>query len=131
MTSTPPAATLWNEKISLAAVVDSSDDAIVGCSVTGIIRTWNGGAERLYGYSAQEAIGQHVRMLVPPELHDELYGMLTACIAGEPIRNVQTVRLAKDGTAVDVSISAAPIARRVGPSLASPPSFATSANSCG
>jgi PAS domain S-box-containing protein len=96
-------------EINLAAVVDSSDDAIVSTSVTGIIRTWNGGAERLYGYSAEEAVGQPVRMLAPPDRHQELEGMMAACLAGETIRNVQTVRLMKDGTPVDVSISAAPI----------------------
>lgn len=96
-------------EINLAAVVDSSDDAIVGCSVTGTIRTWNGGAERLYGYTADEAIGQSIRILVPPELHSDLERMMTACASGENIRNVQTVRLAKGGTHVDVSISAAPI----------------------
>jgi PAS domain S-box-containing protein len=101
-------------EINLAAVVDSSDDAIVGCSVTGTIRTWNGGAERLYGYSADEAIGQPLRMLVPPELHDELQGMMAACLSGETIRHVQTVRIAKNGTPVDVSISAAPIRSAAG-----------------
>jgi PAS domain S-box-containing protein len=96
-------------EINLAAVVDSSDDAIVGCSVNGIIRTWNSGAERLYGYSAEDAIGQSVRMLVPPELQAELQGMMEACLDGKNIRNVQTTRVAKDGTLVAVSISAAPI----------------------
>jgi len=98
-----------DREIMLAAVVDSSEDAIVGCSVTGIIRTWNGGAVRLYGYSAEEAIGRPVETLVPPEQLDELHGMIEACLAGKTIRNVQTVRLAKNGTPVFVSISAAPI----------------------
>jgi PAS domain S-box-containing protein len=96
-------------EITLAAVVDSSDDAIVGCSVNGIIRTWNGGAVRLYGYSADEAIGLSVEMLVPPESQEELQGMMEACLAGKTIKNLQTVRLAKNGTPVVVSISAAPI----------------------
>jgi len=96
-------------EVTLAAVVDSSDDAIVGCSVTGIIRTWNGGAERLYGYRADEAIGQPVQMLVPADRRDELLGMMDACLAGKSIKSVQTVGLAKDGSPIDVSISASPI----------------------
>jgi PAS domain S-box-containing protein len=96
-------------EVTLAAVVDSSDDAIVGCSVTGTIRTWNGGAEQLYGYTAAEAIGQSLRMLVPDDLRDEVEGMMEACLDGKTIRKVQTVRLAKGGTPVVVSISGSPI----------------------
>jgi PAS domain S-box-containing protein len=96
-------------EVTLAAVVDSSDDAIVGSSVNGIIRTWNRGAERLYGYSADEAIGLPMRVLVPPEQLAEFDGIVEACLAGQTIKNVQTVRLAKDGTPVVVSISASPI----------------------
>ncbi len=96
-------------EITLAAVVDSSDDAIVGSSVNGIIRTWNRGAERLYGYSAAEAIGLPMRVLIPPEQLPEFEGIVEACLDGKTIKNVQTVRLAKDGTSMVVSISAAPI----------------------
>jgi PAS domain S-box-containing protein len=101
-------------EINLAAVVDASEDAIVGTSVVGIIRTWNGGAERLYGYTADEAIGQPMRMLVPPHLREEAETILAACAAGERIRNAPTVRLTKNGALVDVSVSVSPIRSAAG-----------------
>jgi PAS domain S-box-containing protein len=95
--------------INLTTVTDASDDAIIGSSVTGIIRTWNGGAERLFGYSSTQAIGQSMRLIVPPELNAEHDGILAACAAGERLEHVQTVRLTKTGTLLDVSLSVAPI----------------------
>lgn len=101
-------------EITLAAVVDSSDDAIIGSSLTGVIRTWNGGAERLYGYRADEAIGQPLRILTPPDLYNELEGIVATLIAGHSVRNVQTVRITKSGELVDVSVSASPIRSATG-----------------
>jgi PAS domain S-box-containing protein len=98
----------------LAAIVDASDDAIIGASVTGIIRTWNAAAARLYGYPADEAIGQSVRLIVPPEFQDEMDGILAAGAAGESVTHLQTVRVTKSGRLVDVALTISPIRDRSG-----------------
>ena len=81
----------------LAAVVANSNDAIIGCTIEGIIRSWNIGAERIYGYTAEEAIGRPLHLLIPPERLDEFPRMLTAVRKGESLANYETVRLRKDG----------------------------------
>jgi PAS domain S-box-containing protein len=93
----------------LAAIVASSQDAIVGRSLDGTIETWNAGAERLYGYSAEEAVGRSITMLVPPDRIAELDRIHEAVARGESVPQFETVRRRKDGTVVDVSLSLSPI----------------------
>ncbi|HEU4342015.1 MAG TPA: PAS domain S-box protein, partial [Candidatus Binatia bacterium] len=96
-------------KARLAAIVESSDDAIVSKDLDGIITSWNRGAERLFGYTAQEAIGQPVTMLMPPERFDEEPGILQRIRRGESIEHYETVRRRKDGTLLDISLTVSPI----------------------
>ena len=93
----------------LAAIVESSDDAIIGKDLNGIITTWNRGAERLFGYSEQETIGQSVTMLMPPDRVDEEAVILERIRRGERIDHFETVRRRKDGTLLDISLSVSPI----------------------
>jgi PAS domain S-box-containing protein len=93
----------------LAAIVESSDDAIVGKDLNGIITSWNRGAEILFGYTAGQMIGQSVQRLIPPEQKDEESGILERLRRGEPIRYDETIRRRQDGTLVDVSLSISPI----------------------
>ena len=98
----------------LAAIVESSDDAIVSKTLGGIITTWNASAEQLLGYSAQEAVGRPVIMLFPPERLNEEQDILARITRGERIHHFDTVRLRKDGTRVDVSVTISPITDRHG-----------------
>jgi PAS domain S-box-containing protein len=93
----------------LAAIVESSDDAIVSKDLTGIIKTWNAGAQRLFGYTADEAIGQPVTMLMPPDRVDEEPDILARIARGETINHYETVRRRKDGSLVDISLTVSPI----------------------
>ena len=92
----------------LASIVDYSDDAIIGKSLEGIIVNWNKGAERLYGYSADEVIGKPISILLPPDRPDELLEIITKLRQGEII-NEETVRRRKDGTLIDVALTVSPI----------------------
>jgi PAS domain S-box-containing protein len=92
----------------LAAIVESSDDAITSTTLDGIVVSWNAGAERLYGYAAAEIIGRSVSMLLPPERHDELTRLLDRVGRGESTRHLETTRRAKDGRNVDVSLTVSP-----------------------
>jgi two-component system CheB/CheR fusion protein len=93
----------------LAAIVESSDDAIVSKTLDGQILTWNSGAERLFGYTATEAIGQSITMLIPPERQDEEPALLARLRRGEPIEQFETVRVTKDGRRIDISLTVSPI----------------------
>lgn len=93
----------------MAAVVESSDDAIIGETLDGIILSWNSGAEKLYGYSRLEAIGQPITMIAAPERHQEIREILQKLKTGEAIRHFETVRVAKDGHLIDVSLTLSPI----------------------
>ena len=97
------------ERDRLAAIVESSEDAIIGKTLDGVITSWNGGACRLYGYSAEEAIGKPVAFLVPPDRPDELPEILSRLRAGQKVAHLETVRIRKDGTAVNVAITVSPI----------------------
>jgi len=97
------------ERARLAAIVESSDDAIVGKDIDGIIMTWNRGAERLFGYTAREAVGQPVMMLIPPDRKDEEASILERIRRGQSIASFDTVRCRKDGTPVDVSLTLSPV----------------------
>ena len=98
----------------LAAIVESSDDAIISKSLDSIIRSWNAGAEKIFGYTAKEAIGQSIRMLIPKELQDEEDMILARLRRGERIDHFVTVRQRKDGRRLDVSITVSPIRSRDG-----------------
>ncbi len=93
----------------LAAVVESSEDAIVTADRDGSIQSWNGAAERLYGYRAAEAIGQPVGIIAPPEQGDEPRDLLAKALAGARLDRHETQRVAKDGTVIDVSLTVSPI----------------------
>jgi PAS domain S-box-containing protein len=93
----------------LAAIVESSDDAIVGKTLDGVIRSWNAGAERIFGYKAEEAIGKPITLIIPPELLDEEKSILARLAAGERIEHYETVRLAKDGRRLNISLTVSPI----------------------
>jgi two-component system CheB/CheR fusion protein len=93
----------------LAAIVESSDDAIVSKDLNGVITSWNAGSERLFGYTAQEAIGRSVVMLIPRERLDEEPDILQRIRRGERVENYETVRCHKDGTLLDVSLTISPI----------------------
>ena len=96
-------------KAKLAAIVESSDDAIVSKNLNGIITSWNRGAERIFGYTAQEAIGQPVTMLMPPDRVNEEPSILMRVRRGEKIDHYETIRRRKDGTLLDVSLTVSPL----------------------
>jgi PAS domain S-box-containing protein len=93
----------------LAAIVASSEDAIVSKTLDGIIQTWNAGAERLFGYSREEVVGQSVLLLIPPERQGEEPKILKRIRAGERVEPFESVRRRKDGSLVDVSLTVSPI----------------------
>ncbi len=97
------------KQAELAAIVASSDDAIIGKTVDGIITSWNKGAERLYGYTAGEAIGQSISMLAPPELKKEVPDLLRKIAKGEHLKRFRTQRVRKDGRRILVSLLLSPI----------------------
>jgi PAS domain S-box-containing protein len=93
----------------LAAIVDSSDDAIISKTLQGVITSWNGAAERLFGYTAQEAIGQPITMIIPLDRRDEETTILARLSRGERIEHFDTVRVRKDGTKLEISLTISPV----------------------
>ena len=94
----------------LASIVDSSDDAIVSKTLEGVITSWNqSAAERLFGYPASEAIGQHISLIIPPDRRDEEKRILADLREGRRIEHFETVRLHKDGTRLDISLTISPL----------------------
>lgn len=93
----------------LVAIVESSHDAIVSKDLDGIIKTWNRGAERLFGYSAEEAVGKSITMLIPPDRLDEEPGILSRIRRGEMVDHFETVRRRKDGSLFDISLTISPV----------------------
>ena len=93
----------------LAAVVDSSEDAIVSKTLDGIITSWNASAERLFGYTAGEALGQHITLIIPPNRRDEETLIIGKIRKGERIEHFDTVRVRKDGTQFDISLTISPV----------------------
>ncbi|MGA3109916.1 MAG: PAS domain S-box protein [Candidatus Bathyarchaeia archaeon] len=98
----------------LAAIVESSDDAIIGKTLDGVITSWNRGAEKLYGYSAEEAKGKPITILIPPDHRDELPKILYQIRKGEHIQHFETQRMRKDGYVVQVSLAVSPIRDSMG-----------------
>ena len=97
------------ERLRLAAIIETSDDAIYSMTFDGRVTSWNRGAERLYGYTAPEMIGRPVNLLVPPDLHGELECLLIAAAQGEAFAPLETVRLTKTGAHLDVALSVSPV----------------------
>ena len=93
----------------LANVVESSDDAIITKSLDGTIDSWNKGAEQMYGYSADEVLGKNISILAPPELKKEAFELIEKIKQGEKIQHYQTLRLKKDKTVINVSITISPV----------------------
>lgn len=98
----------------LAAIVESSDDAIVSKTLAGIITTWNKGAERIFGYTADEAVGRPVTIIIPEDRLDEEPKILARIQAGERVDHFETVRRRKDGTLIDISLTISPIRNNSG-----------------
>jgi len=98
----------------LAAIVESSDDAIVSKTLDGVITSWNRGAERLYGYAAAEAIGRQVSLIVPAGRHAEESDVLARLRRGETVAHFETERLAKDGRTISVSLTSSPVRNALG-----------------
>ena len=93
----------------LAAIVESSEDAIIGKTLEGIVTSWNKGAERLFGYSADEMLGRSITRIAPPDRLDEESLILSRVRGGEPVEHYETVRVCKDGRAIDVSLTVSPV----------------------
>src|SRR5262249_18180744 len=93
----------------LAAIVQSSDDAIISKDLNGIILSWNRGAERVFGYTAEETVGRSITMLLPPDRLEEEATILGTLVRGERIDHFETERITKDGRRIDISLSVSPI----------------------
>lgn len=106
---TERAAQLQASTERIRAIIESSDDAIIGKTLEGIVTSWNPGAERLFGYAAAEAIGRSVAMLLPPDREGEEREIVEQISRGNHVDHFETVRLRKDGSSVDVSVSISPL----------------------
>ena len=102
------------EMFRLAAIVEGSDDAIVAKDLNSIIQTWNAAAERIFGYTADEAIGQHIGLIIPADRIGEETDVLTAIRAGNSVRHFETIRRRKDGRLIDISVTVSPIRTKDG-----------------
>src|SRR5919202_2803001 len=96
-------------RVRLAAIVESSEDAIIGKTLEGTITDWNRGAQKIYGYSAEEVVGKPIDILVPPERPDEIPKIMERLRRGEVIDHYETVRVTKDGRRLDISLTISPI----------------------
>jgi PAS domain S-box-containing protein len=102
------------DTMRLAAIVESSEDAIVAKDLSGTIQSWNSGAERMFGFSAVEAIGRSIMLIIPGDRIDEERGVLARVRAGDSVKHFETVRRRKDGRLIDVSLSVSPILSKTG-----------------
>jgi PAS domain S-box-containing protein len=109
MTASPPRSAVPDAALHLAAIVASSDDAIISKDLDGIVTSWNQGAERLFGYTAEEIVGEPVLVLIPVDRHDEEPGILERIRRGDRIEHYETIRQRKDGSHVHVSLTVSPI----------------------
>jgi PAS domain S-box-containing protein len=101
--------TAADEVAKLAAIVESSDDAIMGADLNGIITSWNSGAEQVFGYTAEEVLGKPINVLAPPAYTAEPKGLLGRVVAGEGLVHHETIRARKDGRLIDVSLTVSPM----------------------
>ncbi len=100
--------------LKLAAIVEYSDDSIIGKDLNGVIVSWNKGAERMFGYSAEEAIGRNISLLYPPEHAQDDRVIMDRLRSGDQIEHMETVRLSKSGKQIDVLVTISPIKERTG-----------------
>jgi PAS domain S-box-containing protein len=98
-----------NSRTLLAAIVEASDDAIISKTLDGVVRSWNRGAERLFGYTADEAVGRPINLIIPPERQDEERSILERLRRGERVEHFETVRVTKDGRRIDISLTVSPL----------------------
>ena len=98
----------------LAAIIESSDDAIISKSLSGIITSWNKSAERLFGYTWEEAVGKNITLIIPSDRLEEEATILERLRKGEKIEHFETIRRRKDGTTVDISLDNFPGEKRSG-----------------
>ena len=114
--STAQNATFDTEELSgrLAAIVESSDDAIISKTLDGIISTWNEGAARIFGYASEEVIGKPITILIPPDRLNEEPNILARLRAGERVDHFETIRVRKDGTLVNISLTVSPVRNSAG-----------------
>ena len=97
------------QRFRLAAIIDSSADAIIGKTLEGVITSWNGGAQRLFGYTSEEIVGKPIALLIPPGRENEEAEILAKLAKGERIEQFDTVRRLKDGRDIDVSLTGSPV----------------------
>src|SRR5690349_526446 len=102
-------AELERARAHLAAIIASSEDAIVSKTLQGVVTSWNAAAERLFGYTAAEMVGQPILRIIPEELHYEEVDILTKIRAGERIERYETVRVHKDGRRLEISLTISPV----------------------
>ena len=93
----------------LASIVESSDDAIVSKSLDGIIQSWNAGAERLFGYTAEQAVGRHISLIIPPDRIAEEDQIIASLKAGQRVEHFETERVRSDGRRIQVSLTISPV----------------------
>lgn len=103
-----------SRRAMLAAIIESSDDAIISKSLAGVITSWNKAAERMFGYTEAEAIGQHITMLIPEERLDEEVHIIGKVIKGETLDHFETMRVKKNGEQLPIAITVSPIRNRLG-----------------
>ena len=99
----------FEARYRMAAIVDSSDDAIISKNLDGVITSWNKAAERVFGYTAEEAVGQNIRLIIPQDRRDEETEILARLRSGERIDHFETIRKRKDGSLIDVSLTISPV----------------------
>jgi PAS domain S-box-containing protein len=105
---------LEREAVRLAAIVNSSEDAIVSKDLNGIVQTWNPAAERMFGYTSEEIVGRPIRLIIPADRQSEEDQVLATIRAGRAVEHFETVRQRKDGTLIDISLSVSPVRARDG-----------------
>ena len=114
------------ERARLAAIVESSDDAIIAKDLNGVITSWNAAAEKMFGYTTEEIVGRSILTLIPPELQHEEPTILGQIRAGNRVAHLETQRLHKSGKRIEVSLTSSPIRNHDGKVIGASKSYATS-----
>src|SRR5262245_8276332 len=110
-----PQATSDELAAGFAAIVESSDDAIISKDLAGVVRSWNPAAEKLFGYAASEAIGRSIsELIIPPERQDEERHILARIARGEAVEHFETERVTKGGQRLSISLAVSPVRNRAG-----------------